>query len=242
MISRTLNQAVNTIKDICSRHPMIKQYAFGQSLMEVDTSQIQTPYFYITPDPSTLQKNGLQMNLIFTCFDQLSEDFSNEQEVLSDTLQIIQDIITELDDFDTIDFQVNIENSFTITPFSHRFDSLTAGWWCSVQLQMAYPMSLCDSPVTKQEDISWLYNVTVSNNSPNSEISQSAVPLETLELYCLGTIGSSTTFLWTGPNGQTSVDRNPTLPAIAATSGVWTLIITYGINSRTLTTEVKLAK
>lgn len=240
----TLNQCVNKVKELCAKHPMIKDYAFGQSLMEVDTSQIQTPYFYITPDPSTLQSGGLQINLIFTCFDQMSEDFSNEQEVLSDTLQIIQDVITYLDQSNSIDFQVNLDNNFTVNPFTHRFDSLVAGWYCVVQLQLSYPGGLCDNPIApdiEDSDI-WIYNFTVTSNSPNYEKSASKVPADTLKLYAHGSYPDGATFEWTDPTGTKYYEKDPTMTATSSAHGEWTLKIKKGSISRTLTTNVKIAK
>lgn len=144
----TFNQVVNAILKIFKDHLMIKGYDFGQDVYLLDTKQITMPYAYLQTQPSVLRKSAVTLVFNLIVFDKLKEDLSNEQEVLSDTLQIIQDILTRLDDDSLYTFQLNDwEGTFSVTPFSHGFrDDSVAGWLLPLKIEMAFPGNLCNIP------------------------------------------------------------------------------------------------
>jgi hypothetical protein len=86
---------------------------------------------------------------------QSTTNLSNEQEVLSQTLQICVDIIgmmrhSKWQAQGTLDIDAPVyftEGEFTIEPFTERFDNLLTGWVFSIGLVVQNDFQTCIIPV-----------------------------------------------------------------------------------------------
>lgn len=108
----SLNQIINLFKDFADRHFFIKDFGYGPT-SDIGTSrQMEFPYLWLTLDQNStivvqnktaipqygitvlfmdkinIQKNYLEINGV---------NSDNSQEVLSDMLQLLQDLITEIE-------------------------------------------------------------------------------------------------------------------------------------------------
>jgi len=86
--------------------------------------------------------------------DLVSKDESNEEDVLSDTLETIGDVIsllknqttsfTTIDDFQT---EVAISPSVSCEPFTERFDNEVSGWTANISIEVGFNASQCSRNV-----------------------------------------------------------------------------------------------
>ena len=84
--------------------------------------------------------------------DLVEPDESNEDEVLSDTLQYIQDFFAQFKNgivsTPLIDSQVyRVDNVVTCSPFTERFDNNVSGWVGDIRIAVDYTADACDLPL-----------------------------------------------------------------------------------------------
>tara|TARA_R100001244_G_scaffold107369_1_gene79618 strand:- start:7 stop:540 length:534 start_codon:yes stop_codon:yes gene_type:complete len=168
--NKTYNNVVNTLKNIGNQHDQIATVTTGD-IFDINLEKMEKfALMHINPVNVTTGDFGLTYNFqIFIC-DLVSEkanwtaaniqsanNLSNEQEVLSETLQISVDIISMLrhsehqstQNVDDINAPVYFaDGQQTLEPFTERFDNLLTGWVFSLDVLVANDFNACIIPVT----------------------------------------------------------------------------------------------
>ena len=168
--NKTYNNVINTLKNIGENHHQINTVTTGD-IFDIDLSKNTLfTLMHINPVNVTTGDFGLTYNFqIFIC-DLVSEkedwtaanfqsanNLSNEQEVLSECLQISVDIISMLrhSEHQSTQNEDNInkglyfaEGQQTLEPFTERFDNLLTGWVFSIGVLVANDFDACTIPVT----------------------------------------------------------------------------------------------
>ena len=143
-MNKTYNNVIDALKSIGNKHLMIK-YVESGDLWDMDLEKnTKYPLMFINPESVNTDITTLTMNFrIFIC-DLLMQDNSNEQEILSDTLQIALDVITLIreESYDGI----YTKDDFNIEPFTERFDNALAGWTFELPMQVENSFQTCDIP------------------------------------------------------------------------------------------------
>ena len=168
----TLNQVIKRLKTIAIEHaqlnPMLQteasfsHFGFGDLWEEgqilTDDGTVITERFPLvwcnvqnaSVSSQAAQANGLlQINMQLLFMDLVHKDETNENDVLSDTLQIATDYITELQDddqFQTYHYIVDINGS--LEPFTERFDEEVSGWSLSITFNIPYSANCLVVPKT----------------------------------------------------------------------------------------------
>ena len=170
--NKTYNNVINTLKNIGDQHHQIATVTTGD-IFDINLEKMEKfALMHINPVDVTAADFGLTYNFqIFIC-DLVSEKedwtdanfqsadrLSNEQEVLSQCLQISVDIISMLrhsihqsaENVDDLDYPIYFtEGQFTIEPFAERFDNLCVGWVFNIGVLVQNDFSTCVIPVTQQ--------------------------------------------------------------------------------------------
>jgi hypothetical protein len=168
--NKTYNNVINTLKNIGDQHQQIATVTTGD-IFDINLEKMEKfALMHINPVNVTTGDFGLTYNFqIFIC-DLVSEkenwteanfqsadNLSNEQEVLSETLQISVDIISMLrhsehqstQNVDDINLPLYFsEGQQTLEPFTERFDNLLTGWVFSLGVVVANDFNACRIPVT----------------------------------------------------------------------------------------------
>ena len=144
---KSYNNVIDTLKCVGEKHRQIQSVTSGD-IWEID-----------------LEKNTLnvtvslhQRSFSFQLFvmDLVEADESNEQEVLSDCLEIMNDIIAlykhgeilyHYDDQPGEEARYFIDDNFTIEPFTERFDNSVTGWVMSFEITVENELNTCDIPI-----------------------------------------------------------------------------------------------
>ena len=168
--NKTYNNVINTLKNIGSQHLQIETVTTGD-IFDINLEKMEKfALMHINPINVTTGDFGLTYNFqIFIC-DLVSEkenwteaniqsanNLSNEQEVLSETLQISVDIISMLrhslhqsikgvNDINKALYFT--EGQQTLEPFTERFDNLLTGWVFSLAVVVANDFDACTIPTT----------------------------------------------------------------------------------------------
>jgi hypothetical protein len=109
------------------------------------------PYFYVIPN-DVIQKFGfMEYKFTFIVSDIIQRSLENQVDVLSDTLQIMDDILGQ--------FRLSVTNSLgnfnelyylntpiVCTPFLEKYDDLLGGWVAEITIEVKTPLDRCDAP------------------------------------------------------------------------------------------------
>ena len=148
----TLEQLYNLFKDIGTQHLFIQTTTIGD-IFEVDLVETTYPLMHVSTNTATFTSGQIEYTFQVVVMDLVNKDENNEEEVLSDMLQVIGDVLSVLlnSDFDTnyTDFrhEIRIEESITCEPFTERFDNEVTGWTADVNIVVQFDAAACTSLV-----------------------------------------------------------------------------------------------
>jgi hypothetical protein len=149
-------QLLTYFSSIAYHHEQINSFGFGD--LKQCTNDIITkkePRYtrmYVVPDGVELNQNHIHYNFNIIIMDQVEDDLSNLEEVMSDTLEICTDIWTvfwqsytaEYGDFSDIivgDWEPNVE------PFTERFETILGGWTLHIKMSAPFDYNSCNLPI-----------------------------------------------------------------------------------------------
>ena len=145
----TYNQIVKAFEAFCVAHKQVNTFFSGKEWnFQAETNVY--PSVIMTPQPSTIGRGGITLTFNVFVADILNADRTNLDEVYSDTLLIMTDIVSYFKDSEGeegIDFTLNDEN-VAVEPFEETLDDVVAGWAATINISFPYSGNLCDVPVT----------------------------------------------------------------------------------------------
>lgn len=138
-------QLLGDLKNLGDNHPQIKSYGFGditQLTMDVDTKQ--APLYtrmYVVPNDTILSRNELIYNFQIIIADRINSDYSNQRDVMNDTLEVVKDVFTKLylSEYDAV-WNPNVE------PFLERYEDILGGWTINITLTQPFQYDRCIVP------------------------------------------------------------------------------------------------
>jgi hypothetical protein len=144
-MSITFNQLLNKFEALANNHLQIKRFGSGP-IEDVNTfspSSGDFPVLWVVPQAAKLGKNTLVYTMRILVFDIDETDDSNRDEILSDTLQILNDIFQQIMEDDE-NYEVNTD--LIATPFNQRFVDYCTGWFADIEITTDINNSLCIIP------------------------------------------------------------------------------------------------
>lgn len=151
-INSSYNNVIDALKCVAITHGMVNNVSSGDA-DEIDIAGNNVyPLVHIVPQQVVANVKAITYNFSVLVMDLVKHDDRNEQQVLSDTLQIILDIISQykhglmlgVKQNDSVYAQSD-DKDFSVEPFTERFDNVVSGWNCSFNLQVPYNYYACDS-------------------------------------------------------------------------------------------------
>ncbi len=226
---QTVNQLISVFKDISTRHYQINGFGIGDN-WENGTSEKMHPVLWINPTTATMPStdNGyktFEIDFEVRVFDLVNKDESNENEVLSDCIDILKDIITEFKGHPYyVNSQLNIIDDINFEAFTEEFDEEVSGWVCEISLMTPVLTSFCGIPSAEitgfefpgadcpevnvlcpvfVEDVTGVYPIVVTTTGTTKEVS------------IVGGVGADT-FVISGEydNGTLTLTRNDNIDVV----------------------------
>jgi hypothetical protein len=139
----TLNQLIDKLQTIATNHEQLNSFFFGDIADLGADSPIQYPVLYADVAPSNFSYKVIGLNLQMMVMDIVKKDLSNENDVLSDCLQIIEDVIIELRNPSEIFL---IQDSISLTPFSDSQGDEVSGWTANITISIPSNYNSCAVP------------------------------------------------------------------------------------------------
>ena len=155
---KTYNNVIDTIKCVGEGHLQIKAVTTGD-IWDIDLNKNTLfPLLHINIINVNASKGQLQHNFQLVVADIVEpNEAENEQEVLSDTLSIMLDIVSIFRNGETL-YHYNAENAeqprywtaddFTLEPFTERFDNTLSGWTLNLPIVIEFPYDTCNIPTS----------------------------------------------------------------------------------------------
>lgn len=141
----TYKQIISDLREFADAHLQVNSFGFGditQITMDVETEK-EPKYLkmYVVPSNVSLQQGQLSINLSIVILDQVNNDYSNQQDVLNDCLEVCKDLWTTfyLSEYET-------DWGATCTPFIERFETILGGFTLNVTLTQPFDYNRCVLP------------------------------------------------------------------------------------------------
>jgi hypothetical protein len=149
------NNTVDTLKKLGVNHYQIKTTTTGD-LWEIDLEKnTMFPLMHINPVNAVAGTHEMTLNFQIFIMDLVFPDQLNEQEVLSDCLQICNDLIGTFKNGESLLLSNQglndlpkyfTEGDITIEPFTERFDSAVTGWVFTLPVVIENEYNTCIAP------------------------------------------------------------------------------------------------
>ena len=104
----TLNNLIELFADIANSNGGVKSHSFGD-IWEIDVTERNYAVSHLSIENAQYLANEIQYDFKLYVMDLVSKDESNENDVLSDTLQIIGDFISRLQNARNLNVDVNTD-------------------------------------------------------------------------------------------------------------------------------------
>lgn len=161
---RTINNVIEVFKDISTRHYQLN--SFGNGLKEDigASKELLYPILWIDIDSAELilSDNGFsefELDVNVRVGDLVNKDKSNEDDVLSDSLEILKDIMIEFNQHPYYnESKFNLSDSVTFEKFTEDTDEVISGWETDITLRMVNNNRYCGLPIS---------GITSSTGFPN---------------------------------------------------------------------------
>tara|TARA_R110000823_G_scaffold20688_3_gene63099 strand:+ start:2864 stop:3397 length:534 start_codon:yes stop_codon:yes gene_type:complete len=152
-MNTTYNNIIDSLSCVSLAHMKVHSVSTGD-IDNIDTSGIvKYPLVHIVPTAVVSGINTLTYDFNILAMDLVQTDESNEQDVLSDTLGIITDIIAQYKhganlgiypDNKGVYAQID-DSDFSLEPFTERFDNTVSGWNCNFSITMPHNYQTCNN-------------------------------------------------------------------------------------------------
>jgi hypothetical protein len=148
----TLNQIIAAIRRAGENHKMIRSVAFGPEYdLVADGGKENYPLLFVIPDTTTMlfdmstADKEKTYSFVMSVMDRQFEDSTNQMEVLSDTLQILEDIISSLQ-YIYRDSRVNFAVNDDALPFYDAHGDVVAGYTIRMEVGVPANRDFCSVP------------------------------------------------------------------------------------------------
>jgi hypothetical protein len=138
-------QAVNVIKTFADDHLQINRFdfEFKEQMQNLATLNEAYPFLYVVPLASDTITNVNEFEVEIYCVDRLQKDRTNVNYVVSDTNQILNDLVLWLEEGQD---DIEIVGTATQTPINNDLLDYVGGWVLRVRLQVE-KIGLCEIPL-----------------------------------------------------------------------------------------------
>lgn len=108
------------------------------------------PLLYVVPNDVRQKFNFMEYSFDIIVADVIERDLLNQTDVLSDTNQIMDDIISQFrlsvtQSLGNFNAEYYLDNPIVCTPFMEQYDDMLGGWTATLNIQVMTPLNRCDA-------------------------------------------------------------------------------------------------
>ena len=164
----TYKNIIDDFNTIATNHFLINSFHSGM-LDEVDLNKLDQsdfPILYVEPGNTNIDKGVMTYTFTVFTMNLIKEDLTNREEVWSEMLQIMQDIIAEFRQnlsvqtsggdsgkkFSYVPNEVVLNMPINAEPFTVRFANMLTGLNATFTMQVNNANSLCNAPIEPSDE------------------------------------------------------------------------------------------
>jgi len=140
----TLNEILTLIENEATAHLQVQQYGHGD-VWEINPKELDYLVLWAIEESVVLSERTLTYNIRLLAMDRVLPAEENEQEVMSDTIQVLLDFVAYFRQLHTTD--LSIQQNVTLEPFTERFDDKVSGHACVLSITQPYDYNKCQIPI-----------------------------------------------------------------------------------------------
>jgi hypothetical protein len=145
MSKRSLNQVISLFNEIGEKHKQINHFYFGSFLSAMKEENVIYPLLVVDVTSASINENSLNLSLIVSVCDKVDKAHKNMNEVQSDTLEIVNDIVMTLQSDKWKSFS-NLSGTQNAQRFVDRSLDEVTGWTTNINLNISSKKNLCAIP------------------------------------------------------------------------------------------------
>ena len=138
---------LNKFEEFADLHQQVNSYGFGdieQLTNDIITKQEpEYPRMYVLPDSTHFETGLIHIGWKVLFVDKLNNDISNQQDVLSDQLEIVKDFFAKLY---LSDFEAGWDA--TVQPYYEKTETILSGWILDFHFVQKFAYDRCVLPET----------------------------------------------------------------------------------------------
>ena len=153
----TYNQIIKEFNDFADAHKQVQNFGNGDLWEITESNQLldyNYPLLWVVDQPANLGDGVFTWNFNIITMDLVNKDESNENDVKSDMIQVLLDLIAYLEQKTNTTnnnvnwLQVQLIRSGNFTSFTERFEDELTGWGMSIGLKIPFNYDKCNLPIT----------------------------------------------------------------------------------------------
>lgn len=146
----TYNQVIKLLNDIADNHYQINHFGDGDTWENMESNiaaHKKFPLMWVRPISAGAEFPFATIRMGIAVMDLVNTDESNENEVLSDTLSILQDIkaILNTPSYKSV---FTISKSASLTPFTENYSAKVSGWAMELDVKIIWNEDRCAVPIS----------------------------------------------------------------------------------------------
>ena len=145
----TLLNIIKLYEDIANANSYIQDFTFGD-IFEIDLKETDYALSHLSIESANYTNHELTYTLRLYVMNLVSKDEGNENDVLSDTLQVIGDFISQFKhstSFGDTEHDYRMNENVNCTPFTERFDNEVSGWSADISITVSFNASACSGDI-----------------------------------------------------------------------------------------------
>ena len=175
---------------LADHHKQLKSFGFGsyqdftywtESRDKEENEHYQSPYYplmYVVPGNVQQQFGFMTYSFQVIVADIIERDLANQVDVLSDTNQMMDDIIGQFrlsvtDALGNFNEKYYLKTPVVCTPFLEKFDDLLGGWTATLQIEVMDSLDRCDAAFRP-------FNTPTPTKTPTQTPTSTSTPTPTL--------------------------------------------------------------
>lgn len=143
----TINQIVNQISNFASGHYQVNGFGTGQIEMFAASGTTEYPYLFCEFLPFSTEERVYSINVRIYLLDRLQKESRNLQNILSDTQQVVLDLIAYFQSSSFKDYRL-VKNLNFNPVFDSAHDDEVAGWYVDLTFKVNNEYNRCQIPAS----------------------------------------------------------------------------------------------
>jgi len=146
----TYNNIITKLEEFANDHYQINEFNNGdlwECVQHDQFSSFNYPLLFVVDSSSSLEQGAINLGFDLLCMDLVDKDESNENEIKSDALQILLDVVAYMEKLLNDEWYfLQIQKSSSLESFTERFDDELTGWKINITLKQPLTYNECQIP------------------------------------------------------------------------------------------------